>query len=119
MKQLVFSLFGMALVAGCASTDGAATATKTDPIPYTLDSRGIQLVASPLRIDFGRTDHSTVAAMDKLVGQGPVSRAVCPDGSPFVVWADGTRLNFRGGAFRGWSKTAADGIVQAAGQTCG
>ena len=96
----------------------SGSTVRTQPIAYSLDSRGIQLVGRTQRIDFGRTDHSTELAMAKLVGQGATSRSICTDGRLFVDWADGTRLYFSDGAFRGWSKAGVDGVVQQAGATC-
>lgn len=108
----------MTLLCACAAGGPAPEAARTQPIPYMLDANGVQLVGRQHRIDFGRTDHSTERAMTKLVGQAAVSRGICVDGNPYVSWADGTRLYFRAGAFRGWSKIAPDGSVQTAGVTC-
>lgn len=119
MKNLLLPILAAAMLTGCAPTDGPKPSPRTEPIPYQLDARGVQVLGRPQRIDFGRTDHSAERAMTKLVGQAAVSRAICGDGSPFVAWADGTRLHFRGGAFRGWSKTGADGVLQKGGTTCG
>lgn len=74
-----------------------------DPIPYVLDANGIQLTATPQRIDFGRTDHSTIPAMSKLVGQAPTATQECAGGGQKVDWPDGTTLIFTKGEFRGWS----------------
>ncbi len=108
----------VAALSACAPGASVDTPAKTDPIPFQLDARGVQLVDRAGRIDFGRTDHSTERAMTKLVGQGVSSRAICDDGSPFVTWPDGSTLYFRNGAFRGWSATAADGTLRQGGRTC-
>ncbi|MDA8746614.1 hypothetical protein N9M66_00195 [Litoreibacter sp.] len=105
-------------LAACAVSDQADVPPRTTPIAYTLDASGVQLVGRSHRIDFGRTDHSAERAMTKLVGQAAISRSICADGRPYVDWADGTRLYFNNGAFRGWSKIGADGVVQRAGATC-
>lgn len=120
MRYNLKFLLGAAAIflTACASGERAVDPVRTEPIPYVLDAKGLQLVGRSQRIDFGRTDHSTERAMTKLVGQAAVSRGICVDGQPYVVWADGTRLYFNAGSFRGWSKTAADGNVQTAGATC-
>lgn len=83
---------------------------ETEPIPYQLDRGGVQLVGRDLRIDFGRTDHSTIPAMTKLVGRPPISTRLCADGGEVVTWPDGTGLVFADGAFRGWvSATQSEG----------
>lgn len=112
---IAFVMFG---VAGCAPVDTAPRPTKTDPIPFQLDAQGVQLVGRSGRIDFGRTDHSAELAMNKLVGEGPASRAICGDGTASVTWPDGTVMYFRGGDFRGWSRTAADSSSRQGGRTC-
>lgn len=101
------------VVAGCttSSPDGPAS----DPIPFKLDARGVQLLDRDQRIDFGRTDHSAEPAMSKLVGLPPASRRPCAGGGELVVWPDGTGLVFAGGAFRGWV-SAAQGA--GAGRSC-
>jgi len=100
MKQLFSILLLGAFLAGCEAPTPAAPATK--PIPYRLDSKGIQLIDRPQRVDFGRTDHSTIGAMTKLVGRGPVEQGFCGEVQR-VRWPDGTTLYFQRGDFRGWS----------------
>ena len=89
------------LLTACAPS--APTAPRTTPIPYTLDSNGVQLVNRAQRIDFGRTDHSTIPAMTKLVGQPPAAPRDCAQGRQAVDWPDGTTLVFAAGALRGWA----------------
>ncbi len=117
-KGLSVAVILVAVVA-CTSGPTPDEVIKADPIPYVLDQNGVQLVGRSQRIDFGRTDHSAERAMNKLVGQPAISREICPDGSPVVVWVDGTKLYFIRGAFRGWSKHSVDGtrLVQA-GKIC-
>lgn len=67
-----------------------------------LDAGGVQLLDRAQRIDFGRTDHSTLGAMTKLAGRPPETTGLCPNGARFAQWRDGTALIFQGGDFRGW-----------------
>lgn len=97
---------------GCTSAPVDLPAS--DPIPFVMDIGGVQLSGSALRIDFGRTDHSAVPAMTKLVGSDPVSRHGCPGGATRVVWPDGNQMIFQGGDFVGWID--ADG--RSAGAAC-
>lgn len=117
--RLIFSMILCGALMACGQGVTPAAVKTTTPIAYSLDTGGIALVGRSQRVDFGRTDHSTERAMTKLVGQGPVSREICADGRPKLVWADGTILFFERGAFRGWSKRGADGALQSAGRTCG
>jgi hypothetical protein len=112
----VIAVIALAGLSACAVT--RPEPPKATPIPYALDAGGVQLADRPLRIDFGRTDHSTIPAMTKLVGQAETDRGICPDGRPFVVWPDGVALYFEAGAFVGWSLRRADGQVERAGRTC-
>lgn len=99
------------VLAGCAAPRGDAPVRAT-PIPYTLDTQGVQLSDRAQRIDFGRTEHSAISAMTKLVGSGPTAERLCGQARE-VRWADGTALVFVGGDLRGW-------VTQKgrAGQTC-
>ncbi|RLJ41280.1 hypothetical protein BCF46_3072 [Litoreibacter meonggei] len=98
------ALAAVLLLAACAPT--VPTAPRSDPIPYTLDANGVQLSDRAQRIDFGRTDHSTVPAMTKLVGRGPTATRDCAGGRQQVEWPDGTTLVFAAGEFRGWTNAA-------------
>lgn len=91
---------------------------RSTPIPYTLDAGGIQLTKQMLRVDFGRTAHSTDRAMTKLTGQPAIRRETCPNGRPKVTYADGTTLYFAENAFKGWSKPRPNRLPQQAGNTC-
>ena len=97
----------------CAPT--LEPAAPVEPIPFQLDASGVQLLGSQQRIDFGRTDHSAIPAMTKLVGQAPAQQVRCREGGEIVVWPDGTGLIMKRGAFRGWV-SAARGT--GAGATC-
>lgn len=98
------------LLAGCESASGSGATTGApalQPLAHQLDTRGVQLLDRPQRIDFGRTDHSTEQAMAKILARDPVQRGACAGGAQFVAWEDGTVLVFRGGDFRGWARGAA------------
>jgi len=101
------ALAAVLLLAACApSVPSVPSVPRADPIPYTLDAGGVQLSDRVLRIDFGRTDHSTVPAMTKLVGQPPAATRDCAGGGQRVEWPDGTALIFAAGEFRGWATPA-------------
>ncbi len=100
-------IFMTIVMMGCVPSTPAA-----DPMPFALDAGGVRLLESPLRIDFGRTDHSTKSAMTKLQGTGPNGRRFCGTVTS-DVWPDGTELFYDLGAFRGWRKGDAE-----AGKTC-
>lgn len=98
------ALVVLLMLAACAPA--APIAPRTTSIPYTLDAGGVQLSDRPQRIDFGRTDHSTIPAMTKLVGRGPTATGDCAGGGQKVDWPDGTTLVFAAGEFRGWTSAA-------------
>lgn len=99
-------------LAACASTE-PNSAPASEPIAFLLDARGIQVTGQPGRVDFGRTDHSAISAMSKLVGAGAVSQGSCGVVS-YATWPDQTVLYFQAGDFRGWSSPTGS-----AGLTCG
>jgi hypothetical protein len=91
---------GLALaVAACAPTTEAAR-----PPGFAPDAAGIAIAGSPLRIDFGRAQAGTIAAVTRLEGRGPAATTACPGGTTAVRWASGLTLHFRGGAFLGWAR---------------
>lgn len=99
-------------LAACASSETTAPPT-SEPIAFVLDARGIQVTGQPGRVDFGRTDHSAISAMSKLVGAGVASQGSCGTVS-YAAWPDQTVLYFQAGDFRGWSSPTGS-----AGLTCG
>jgi hypothetical protein len=86
-------------LAACTPTTEAAR-----PPAYAPDAAGIALVGSPQRIDFGRAEAGTIAAVTRLEGRGPAATAACAGGGTAVRWASGLSLHFRGGAFLGWAQ---------------
>lgn len=101
------------MLAACAPVE--TPAPRSAPIAFALDQGGVQVLGKPLRIDFGRTDHSTIPAMTKLVGQPPATTRNCTSGGALVIWPDGTGFVMAQGEFRGWV-SAASGT--GAGLTC-
>jgi hypothetical protein len=97
------AIVAVLLLTACAPTE--STTPRLNPISYTLDANGVQLSGSPQRIDFGRTDHSAIPAMTKLVGTKPTATQGCASGGQKVEWSDGTSLVFVNGEFRGWTNT--------------
>lgn len=100
------------LAAALALALGACAAPATGPEPagpapgLVLDAAGLRPADSALRVDFGRAEDGTVAAVSKLVGARPVETGVnadCGAGPVKAVrWANGLTLNFRRGTFLGW-----------------
>lgn len=79
---------------------------------------GIQVGATGMEIDFGRTEAGAVAAMSKLMGRAPASVAAACPGLRAAHWPDGTALYFEERrwdppAFTGWQHQG-----QSAGRTC-
>lgn len=94
MKGILF--FGLLVLAACAASPGQ------DPIPYALDSEGIALKDSNLRIDFGRTKESTLLSMSKLEGSEPVDQGNCGLTESFATWPSGVSLIFVNDTFSQW-----------------
>jgi hypothetical protein len=92
----------------------APTAEVAPPPAFTPDSDGIALIGVPQRIDFGRAQEGTIAAVTRLEGRGPAATTVCSSGATAVRWPSGLSLHFSDGAFLGW----ADGDGRAAGLPC-
>jgi hypothetical protein len=113
MARAAALLVAMIALGACAPAAVAPPAVKTQPIAFVPDAGGIQVTGQPGRIDFGRTDHSAIPAMTRLVGSGPVSQEACGAVSS-VTWPDQTTLYFTAGDFRGWSSPTGS-----AGLTCG
>lgn len=86
----------MGLLTACLPVESP----KPLPIGYQLDTGGIDVSARGQRVDFGRTDHSAISAMTKLVGSAPDATGGCAA----VSWAqwDRVTLYFNAGDFRGW-----------------
>jgi hypothetical protein len=109
-SRLSAVIFGLALAAlsACAAPSPDGQSGRSEPIPYLPDAEGLQLTDRPLRIDFGRTQSSTLPAMTKLVGQEPRASGACADpGVSFADWPDGTRLVFARSRFLGWERDGA------------
>ena len=78
---------------------------RAEPIPHRFDDGGIQVLSSPLRIDFGRTKESTIPAASKLFAETRFEQvAVNCGGQPglAVTWSNGVKLLFVRSTFLGW-----------------
>jgi hypothetical protein len=94
----------LALLLGACAAPAAET---QGPGPgLVLDAEGLHPAGSALRVDFGRAEAGTVAAVSKLLGAEPVETAAnaeCGAGPVKAVrWANGLTLNFQRGTFLGW-----------------
>ncbi|WP_172298553.1 hypothetical protein [Pseudoruegeria sp. HB172150] len=102
------------LLAACSGTPDPSAPSGGTIRP---DASGLAIEGSPLRIDFGRTRDSTLAAVTRLMGAAPssqVSNPECGAGPTLIVEYDGLDLLFQQDAFRGWVADGA-GIVTANG----
>ena len=90
----------LALAACAAAAPGPA------PRGLTLDAGGIQPSGTPLRVDFGRAQAGTIAAVSDLLGRPPAQVVTNPEcgAGPVTsaVWPGAVTLNFRDGSFLGW-----------------
>ncbi|WP_139838557.1 hypothetical protein [Pseudoruegeria aquimaris] len=63
----------------------------------------LQPIGSALRIDFGRAEAGTVAAVSRLVGAQPRARIPCSNGAGAAQrWANGLTLYFLREGLHGW-----------------
>ncbi|MCT8158605.1 hypothetical protein [Pseudoruegeria sp. SHC-113] len=70
----------------------------------------LQPIGSPLRIDFGRAEAGTVAAISRLVGAQPQARIPCSNGAGAAQrWANGLTLYFLREGLHGWRLEAGRG----------
>lgn len=86
-------------IAACSTNVGQ----RVPAIAYVPDPNGIQLLDSPLRIDFGRTETSTITAMKKLEGVAPSLIGNCGGEVTFSAWSRGLILYFEDGDFVRWA----------------
>lgn len=85
-----------------------AAPERSAPPAFAPDAEGIAIVGSPLRIDFGRTEESTISAVTRLEGTGPREVVDC-GGVRAARWPSGLGLHFRDGAFLGWARPDGSG----------
>jgi hypothetical protein len=102
----------MGLLAACMQAE------KPFPAPafYNLDDGGIE-VADGKRIDFGRTQSSTVSAMHKIMGITEGEAFECGD-LVVVTLADGVALVFAQNQFSEWSFRGWQTEERSAGKVC-
>lgn len=77
------------------------------------DARGIDVVGSGRRIDFGRAQAGVIDTMTRLQGDRPNLLPCDAAARSAARWRDGLLLVFRNGAFVGWQTEHG-----AAGETC-
>ena len=70
-------------------------------IAYVPDERGIGLVDSGLRVDFGRARAGAISAISRLEGAEPQGEVSCGFVGA-VTWPSGLTAYFERGAFLGW-----------------
>ena len=101
------------LLAACVGGGGQAPPLDRPVFPLAYDARGIDVVGSGQRIDFGRAQAGVIDTMTRLQGDAP--RVLPCDGSTRSAarWRDGPLLVFRSGSFVGWSTETG-----AAGEAC-
>jgi hypothetical protein len=109
-----------ALIAVCAMLVlSACVTTPREPAPpaLTLDAGGIQPMASPFRIDFGRAQVGVIDTVTRILGGGPsqiTTNTECGAGPITAAsWREGLTLNFQDGVFVGW--VSADPALPVAG----
>ncbi len=102
MKAAI-SAIALLSIAGCMSAPGVSVKPETS---VELAQDGVRPAESDLRIDFGRAQAGTIAAVTKLQNNAPVSvqtNTECGAGPVTTArWANGLSLNFMDGAFLGW-----------------
>ena len=93
-----------AALAGCSGQVPAPIATA--PVGLATDAEGLIALQNGLRVDFGRTQSSTIASATKLMGAAPdqvVTNSECGAGPlDIATWNNRLTLLFQGGNFRGW-----------------
>jgi hypothetical protein len=71
------------------------------------DARGIDVVGSGQRIDFGRSQAGVIDTMTRLQGDAPTLLPCDNSSRNAARWDDGPLLVFRSGNFVGWSADGA------------
>jgi hypothetical protein len=103
--RFVPMLAALLILGACVSTPDDVNTT---PI-LTLDGNGMVEGTTRLRVDFGRTSASSVAAFSRVLGENPVEISQNPEcgAGPmsFARFEDGLTLNFLNGNFVGWTTT--------------
>lgn len=71
--------------------------------PIQLDERGIDVVGTGQRIDFGRDRAGVIQTMTRLRGGAPDQTACIDPMRTAYVWGDDVTLVFRDNVFAGWA----------------
>lgn len=101
---MTFRILIAALLVALAACTETTTVTRASGDVALRPDRGGLAVAGGQRIDFGRAEAGTVAAVTRLLGT-PLSSGVngeCGAGPTKIVKYRGMDLLFRDGAFAGW-----------------
>ncbi|KMW60620.1 hypothetical protein AIOL_000784 [Candidatus Rhodobacter oscarellae] len=110
MRRRLILAFGLAACALSACGGAVEAPSRAPAAPaFQATATGLLLPKSGLRVDFGRTQESTVLAVTKLLS-GPPSRQFqnleCGAGPvQFAEWPGGLTLLFQNGDFEGWLVT--------------
>ncbi|MEX3017647.1 hypothetical protein [Gymnodinialimonas hymeniacidonis] len=99
-----------------ACIGGAAPSVPDGPVyPVAFDARGIDVVGSGQRIDFGRAQAGVIETMTRLQGSAPTLLPCDRSNVTAARWRDGPLLVFRNGSFVGHGSPGSPGQ---AGETC-
>lgn len=93
----------------CGCIGGALTPDVAQgPVyPVAYDARGIDVVGSGQRIDFGRAQAGVIDTMTRLQGASPQILPCDSSTRSAARWPDGPLLVFRNSSFVGWSADGA------------
>lgn len=89
----------VALLGGCVGGASAPSGPSTD---FRLDARGIDVIGTDQRIDFGRDRAGVASTMARMRGQAPDTLSCRDPGMTVLAWNDGLDLIFVNNAFVGW-----------------
>ncbi len=91
-----------------ACIGGAPVPVADGPVfPVAFDARGVDVVGSGQRIDFGRAQAGVIETMTRLQGDAPTILPCDQSNRAVARWRDGPLLVFRNGSFVGWSNEGA------------
>ncbi|MBF9042734.1 hypothetical protein HKCCE4037_05320 [Rhodobacterales bacterium HKCCE4037] len=96
------------VLAACVGGRGAAPVADGPVFPVAYDARGIDVVGSGQRIDFGRAQAGVIDTMSRLQGDRPAILQCDNASLTGASWSDGPILVFRNGSFTGWRTESGD-----------
>ncbi len=91
----------MALVVVLAGCVGGAPVSLQPSAEFRLDERGISVLSTGQRIDFGRAQIGVAETMTRIRGSAPEALTCTGAGITALAWND-VDLVFVNGAFSGW-----------------